>query len=160
MTHAWSCRNWATSLPLGKILVKAVCGPVESLVNDWPLYARSAAEVPPRRARGGNPARAAGRLLSVPRPPPVSRPPLPPPPPPFGAVWQLEYVRCLARESSEAELSALLRPALAECASELMASGRKLVHTAITSEELSAKFVQAPPPAPPALSSAPPERLS
>ena len=44
-SSAWSCRTWAASLPLGELLIKALCGPVEELVKDWPAHTRSAAEL-------------------------------------------------------------------------------------------------------------------
>ena len=44
-SSAWSCRTWAASLPLGQLLIKALCGPVEQLVKDWPAHTRSAAEL-------------------------------------------------------------------------------------------------------------------
>ena len=45
LSSAWSCRTWAASLPLGELLIKTLCGPVEDLVKDWPMHTRSAAEL-------------------------------------------------------------------------------------------------------------------
>jgi len=44
-SSAWSCRTWAASLPLGELLIKGLCAPVEELVKDWPAHTRSAAEL-------------------------------------------------------------------------------------------------------------------
>ena len=44
-SSAWSCQTWAAPLPLGELLIKALCGPVEELVKDWPAHTRSAAEL-------------------------------------------------------------------------------------------------------------------
>ena len=81
-TNTWSCRTWASSLPLSDLIVRALCGPVEDLVKDWPAHTRSAAE--------------------------------------------LAYVRRLFEDTTQAELAALLQPALAGCTNALMAAGRKL----------------------------------